>query len=60
MVGLIEQLCNELFGGTHEVVRVVLHERGKLERIGHYLVIDFLHVVSVHLYEGILPCQQLV
>ena len=59
-IALIEQLCNQQFSRPHEVVRAVLHEGGEFEGVGHNLVIYFLHVVSVHLHEGVFPGQQLV
>jgi hypothetical protein len=59
-VGLIKQLSNEFFGWAHEGMGGVFHERREFERVGHDVVIDLLHIVSVDLDEGVLSGQQLI
>ncbi len=55
-VGLVEELRDEEFGRTHQVMGCVFHKRWKFQRVRHDLVVYFLHVISVHLHERVLAC----
>ena len=52
----VQQLTDQIFGVLHKVVTRVLHEVREFKVARHYLIIDFLHIVSVDLNEWIFPC----
>lgn len=59
-VSLIQELGDETLCRFHEDMAWIFHEVGELKGVGHNLIVDLLHVLSIYLDERVFPCKEFI